>query len=131
MSESEIEVYGDMAERRRHLIAQIARQRGELAQAYRNLEAPLHYAEYGLRGFGFLRKNPWVLTVIPAAMSITSTVVGLVRNKPAKVAPRQRQSLRHDLEKESKGWKKHAVTWGKRGWKVFKLYRRFRHYLIP
>src|SRR5476649_2780472 len=112
----------NFAERRGLLAAQIARQRGELAQAYRNLEKPIHYAEYGMRGFGFLRKNPWVLTVVPAAFSLTSTVIGLVRNKPAKAAPRQRQSL----EREPKGWKKHAVTWGGRGWKLFKFYRRVR-----
>ena len=49
----------DFSERRGLLSAEIARQRGELAEAYRNLEKPIHYAEYGLRGFGFLRKNPW------------------------------------------------------------------------
>ena len=67
-----------MDQRRAHLAAQIARQRGELAAAYRNLAKPIQYAEYGVRGFGFLRANPWVLTLVPALVSITSTVVGVV-----------------------------------------------------
>jgi len=122
---SESELYEDFAERRRHLIAEIARQRGDLAEAYRNLERPIHYAEYGMRGFGFLRKNPWVIAAVPAVFSMASTLIGLKTKKSSKPAPRQRQSI----EDQPKGWKKHAVTVGRNGWRLFKLYRRVRTYL--
>ena len=61
------------AERREELSAQIAQQRGDLVAAYLRLEKPIHYAEYGLRGFGFFRKNSWVFVAVPAVFSIAST----------------------------------------------------------
>jgi len=115
----------NFAERRGLLAAQIARQRAELAEAYGNLEKPLHYAEYGLRGFGFLRKNPWIFAAAPAVVSIASTLVGLKQKKSPKPSP----SLRQSIEKHPKGWKKHAVTVGRNGWRLYKLYRRIRTYL--
>ncbi len=119
------EFEGTMEERRAYLAAEIARQRGEFAVAYRNLEKPILYTEYGMKGFGFLRQNPWVLTAIPAALSISSTVLGLVRNKPAKTVPRQKQT---GDERRPKGIVGHATKWGKRGWKLFQFYRRVRSY---
>ena len=113
------------SERRGLLVAQIARQRGELAEAYRNLETPIRYTEYGIKGFGFLRQNPWILPAVPAVISIASTLLGLRKAKPE---PRQRQSIE---ERHPKGFVGHAVKWGGRGWKLFKLYRRFRHFLLP
>src|SRR5882757_9887292 len=91
--------------RRKFLADQIARQRGELASAYRNLEKPIHYAEYGMRGFGFVRKNPWVFAAVPAVISIGSTLLGLKKKKLSQPAPRQRQSI----ENQPKGWKKNVV----------------------
>ena len=120
------EFEGTIEERRVQLAATIARQRGELAEAYRNIEKPIRYTEYGMKGFGFLRQNPWVLTVIPAALSISSTVFGLVKNKPAKAAPRPKKDTE---EPRSKGFVGHAAKWGKRGWKLFQFYRRVRTYL--
>src|SRR5476649_1650962 len=114
----------NFAERRGLLAAQIARQRGELAEAYRNLERPLHYAEYGMRGFGFLRKNPWVFAAAPAVVSIASTLFGLKKKKSSKSAPRQRQGI----ENQPKGWKRHVVSVGRNGWLLFQLYRRIRTY---
>jgi hypothetical protein len=120
-----LEDFEDFAERRRHLIAEIARQRGELAEAYRNLEKPIHYAEYGMRGFGFLRKNPWVFVAAPAAIKLASTFIGLKTAKASKPSPRQRPSI----ENKPKGWKKHVVTLGQNGWRLYQLYRRIRTYL--
>ena len=114
----------DFAERRRHLIAEIARQRGELAEAYRNLEKPIHYAEYGIRGFGFLRQNPWVFAAVPAVFSIGSTLFGL-RQKKAKPSLSQRQVT----EKQPRGFTGHVVKLGQHGWRLFQLYRRIRAYL--
>ena len=116
----------NFAERRGLLVAQIARQRGELAEAYRNLEKPIHYAEYGMRGFGFLRKNPWVIVTVPAVFSIASTLLGLRKKKSSAPPPVQRQSI----ENEPKGFKKHLVTWGGHGWRLYKFYRRIRPYFL-
>src|SRR5476649_2886308 len=98
----------NFAERRGLLAAQIARQRGELAEAYRNIEKPIHYAEYGMRGFGFVRKNPWIFAAAPAVVSIASTLVGLKQKKSSKPAPRQRQTT----ESRPKGILGHAVKLG-------------------
>ncbi len=116
----------NFAERRGLLAAQIARQRGELAEAYRNLEKPIHYAEYGLRGFGFLRKNPWVLVAVPAVFSMASTFFGLRKKKSSKPEPVEPQSAGN----RPRGWKKHVVTWGGHGWRLYKLYRRLRPHFL-
>lgn len=115
----------NLAERRGLLAAQIARQRGELAEAYRNLEKPIHYAEYGMRGFGFIRQNPWVFVAVPAVVKLASTLLGVKQKKSSQPAPRPRQRA----ENRPKGWKKHVVTVGRNGWRLFQLYRRLRTYL--
>jgi hypothetical protein len=117
-----------ITERRTRLAGQIARQRSELGQAFRNLEKPIHYAEYGLRGFGFLRQNPWVFTVLPATFSIISTVFSLRKTlKAPKLSPRQAQKI--EAEVRPKSLLGHAVKWGGHGVRLFKIYRRIRHYL--
>ena len=115
----------NFAERRGLLAAQIARQRAELAEAYDNLEKPLHYAEYGMRGLGFLRKHTWVLVAVPAVLSMASTLFGLAKKK-SEPSPLQRQSI----ENRPRGWKKHLVTWGGHGWRLYKFYRRIRPYFL-
>ena len=120
-----LEDFEDFTERRRHLIAEIARQRGELSEAYHNLEKPIHYAEYGLRGFGFLRQNPWVFAAVPAVFSIASTLLGLKKQKSSRREPVQRQ----DIKIRPKGVGGHLVRLGRHGWKLFQFYRRIRTYL--
>ena len=68
------------------LIAQIESQRMELNQAYRQLEKPIHYGEQALKGFGFLRRNPWIAMAAPGVTSLLfSGLSGLLmrRGKPA------------------------------------------------
>src|SRR5271170_2916876 len=84
-----LEDFEDLAERRRHLIAEIARQRGELAEAYRNLEKPIHYAEYGMRGFGFLRSNPWIFVAVPAIFGLVRNFIGGGKKPSAKASQEQ------------------------------------------
>jgi len=117
-----------MDQRRARLAATIASQRGELAEAYRNLEKPIQYGEYALRGFGFLRKNPWVITVVPAVFSIGSTLLGLRKSKEPKISRGQRQEPER-LEKQPKGFVGHAMKWGGHGFRLFKFYRRVRKYM--
>jgi len=115
-----------LTERRAILTAQIARQRGELAGAYRDLGKPIHYAEYGLRSFGFLRKNPWVFIAFPAVFNVGATLLGLRKKKPARLAPSQRQSI----EARPKGFVGHAMKWGGYGVSLFRLYRRVRPFFL-
>jgi len=115
----------DLVERRTNLSLQIARQRGELAEAYRNIGKPIHYAEYGLRGFGFFRQNTWVFVAVPAVFKMTSLLLGLWKKKSQKPESRQRQSM----ERRPKGVLGHAAKWGGHGWRLFKIYRRIRHFL--
>jgi hypothetical protein len=127
-----------LAERQRRLAADIARQRTQLAGAYRDIAKPVLYTEYGLRGFGFLRQNPWVLTVVPASLSVTTSLIALARNLfSGKSAPKKSKWFRRagrEAEREVEGGEKrvkktladHVMTWGGRGWKAYKLYQRAR-----
>lgn len=121
-----------LAEKQRRLAADIARQRTALAGAYRDIAKPILYTEYGLRGFGFLRQNPWLLTIIPATFSTTTSVITLVRTLTAKPAPRKPKLFGRKAEREARRAKAtitdHAMKWGGRGWRLFKIYRRVRKY---
>jgi len=113
----------DFTTRRARLAAESARQRVELGQAYRNLEKPIHYAEYGMRGFGFLRQNPWVFMAVPALFSILRTAFGSRKKKPSQPSPAQEQNLH--VEKN----KRPIQVWASRAWQVYQLYRRARSFL--
>lgn len=126
-----------LGEKQRRLAADIARQRTQLAGAYRDIAKPILYTEYGLRGMGFLRSNPWILTIIPASLSTTTSVLAIVRafttGKPApKKARWFARAAERDVEQEAKREKKtllnHALKWSGHGWKAFKIYRRVRKY---
>jgi hypothetical protein len=129
-----------LAEKQQRLSADIARQRTQLAAAYRDIAKPVLYAEYGLRGFGFLRQNPWILTIVPASLSTTTSLIALVRNFiPAKAAPKKAKwfgragrGAEREVDRDEKRAKKslldHAKTWGGHGWKAYKLFKRVRKY---
>jgi hypothetical protein len=117
------------ADRRERLAAEITRQRSQLAYAYHNLQKPIHYAEYGLSSFGFLRKNTWVFAAAPAVFSIASTLFGLRKLKSSRPSPRRRQSM--EAEARPKGLLGHAAKWGGHGLRLFRLYRRVRPFLFP
>lgn len=112
----------DFATRRAELAVEIARQRGQLAAAYRDLEKPIRYAEYGMKGIGFLRSNPWIFVAVPGIFSIASTLLGLRKTKATKPAPTQSQSA----EKKPKGLKDNLVVIGGHALKLYQLYRRVR-----
>src|SRR5471030_1533696 len=98
MSSSE----NDFITHRAQIVAEIARQRGELAAAYRDLEKPIRYTEYGMRGFGFLRSNPWIFVAVPAVFSVASNLLGLGR----KPSSRPAHGRTPKIENEPKGLKK-------------------------
>jgi hypothetical protein len=117
----------DFAERRRRLATQIARQRTEFSEAYTRLAQPIRYAEHGLRGFGFLRSNPWIMAAVPAAVSIIKLLWTFSRMKKAhsfESPPRQAQTR----DAGGPGFKKTVATLAGHGWNLFKLYRRIRPY---
>lgn len=123
----------DLFHRRQVLIAQIESQRLELAQAYRQLEKPIHYGEQALKGFGFLRRNPWIAMAAPGATSLLFSGLGLLMRRgkrPVKEEPVSREriieALRHEETKVKKPMRKYLGY----AIKAFQLYRRFRP-LIP
>ncbi len=124
-----------MTQRRAQLAADIARQRVEFSSAYRDMGKPIRYFEYGMRGFGFLRQNPWILSVVPAAFTISSAVVGMVRTpKPEPkrsfmekwAGAETRKKTEAKVDKSLLG---HAMRWGGRGWKLYGLYKKARKFL--
>jgi hypothetical protein len=124
----------DLFQRRQTLIAQIESQRMELAQAYRALEKPIHYGEQALKGFGFLRRNPWIAMAAPGATSLLFSGIGFLlrRGKPRlKREPVGREEIIAALrEEEAKAKTSGVRKWIGYGVKAFQLYRRYRP-LIP
>ncbi len=129
--------YETLAEKQRRLAADIARQRTQLAGAYRDIAKPILYTEYGLRGMGFLRSNPWILTIVPAGLSTTTSLIAIIRNFiPAKYAPKKAKwfnqatrEAKRDVKREGKSVTDHLLHWGGHGWKAYKIYRHFRKFL--
>ncbi len=127
-----------LAHKQARLAGEIARQRDALAGAYRDIAKPILYTEYGLRGFGFLRQNPWILTIVPATFSTTTTLLTLIRmlRAPKAPAPRKFKWFGRDAEKETeravkretKGIAGHLMKWGGHGWKAFRLYNKARKF---
>jgi hypothetical protein len=111
----------DFRTRREQLAARIARQRTELGQAYRNLEKPIHYAEYGMRGFGFIRSNPWIFAAVPAVFSMTRLVFGGKKKKASKLPPSHEQTQTKN--------KRPLQIWTSRAWQLYQLYRRVRSFI--
>lgn len=116
----------DFATRRRELTAQIARQRSEFSEAYARLEQPIRYTDYGLRGFGFLRSNPWIFAAAPAAVSIVKILWGGAQKKKQ---PSSEPSSRQAQGPKLTGLRKIAATWAGHGWRLYQLYRQIRSYL--
>jgi hypothetical protein len=113
----------DFIARRAALTAEIARQRTELSAAFLQLEKPIRYAEYGMRGVGFLRANPWIFAAAPALVSVGSTLWGLWRKKP--VRPSQVQAQAGPKPKQGR-----LKTILGQGMKLYQLYRQVRPYFL-
>ena len=114
--------------RRSRLAGQIARQRGELAQAYLQLEKPIRYTEYGMRGFGFIRQNPWVVAAVPLIFNFAGSLFG---SKKGKSSPSSHSASSASNTGGKLGKAKQVVSTGVRyGWQLYQLYRRVRT-LIP
>ena len=111
----------DFATRRDQLAVEIARQRRELVQAYIHLEKPIRYTEYGMRGFGFIRSNPWIFAAAPALFSIVKIAFGGKKKKSSQSSPAQEQTPVEN--------KKPLQLWANRAWRLYQLYRRVRTFI--
>jgi hypothetical protein len=123
----------DLFQRRQTLIAQIESQRMELTQAYRQLEKPIQYGEQALKGFGFLRRNPWIAMAAPGVTGLLFSGLGALmrRGKPAsKAAPISRENIIEALKAEEAKTRKPVRKWIGYAIKAFQLYRRYRP-LLP
>jgi hypothetical protein len=126
----------DFAARRAELARQIAGQRQELSEAYRDLGKPLQYAQTGFKGYQALRQNAWLIALAPSAIGIVTGLLGLKKDKSAAKWPffRKRKSKpegeAEELESSAAHRAKpllkkligHGVT-------AFKLYRQIRPYI--
>jgi len=116
-----IEPVEDYAVRREMLAQQIARQRGQLAAAYSDLEKPIRYMEYGIRAVGFIRQNSWIFIAVPAVLKLALSLIGGGgKRKPAKSSPRQEQSQSRSF----------LSVWGGRALEAYKLYLRLRPFFL-
>jgi malate synthase len=131
----------DFITRRDSLAREISRQRGELAQAYRQLEKPIRYTEYGMKGFAFIRQNQWVLTVAPALMGSIPSIINLVssafgwrKKKKAvlvqHVSPAPSQGASPTTAKKLSRVSQALMSGAEQGVRAYNLYRRIRS-LIP
>jgi hypothetical protein len=126
----------DLFLRRQTLTAQIESQRMELTQAYRQLEKPIYYGEQALKGFGFLRRNPWVAMAAPGVTSLLFSGIGFLlrRGKPAakheKLSHEEIVAALKTEAEEAKAAKKPMRKYLGYAFKAFQLYRKFRP-LIP
>jgi len=130
----------DFITRRNSLAREISRQRGELAQAYRQLEKPIRYTEYGMKGFAFIRQNQWVLTAAPALMGSLPSIINLVssafgwrkkKKVPAQhLAPAPSQATTPTTAKKLSRVSQALMSGAEQGVRAYNLYRRIRS-LIP
>jgi hypothetical protein len=118
----------DFTLHRDELVRQIASQRGELAAAYRNLEKPIHYAEVGMKGLGFLRQNQWLFVAAPTVVSVGLTLFNAWRGKKApKVVPVK--GAVQPIPNLAEGSKKPLAVWVGRAYQLYQLYRKVRTFI--
>jgi hypothetical protein len=66
-----------LATRREHLAKLMARQRADLAEAYRDLGRPLKYTQVGIKGLQAVKENAWIIGVAPTVVGLLFTLFGL------------------------------------------------------
>jgi len=125
---------------RQRLVGDIARQRVELVAAYSQLEKPIRYTEYGMKGFAFIRQNQWLLTVAPALLGSVPSLINLASSafgwrKKKKAAPVQRSAPSPEVAAPATTKKLSRVSQAlmggvEQGLRAYNIYRRVRS-LIP
>jgi hypothetical protein len=122
-----------LSEKREKLSEQIARQRVELAVAYRGLIKPFQYTETGIAAVKTLRKNGWLLALAPSAVSLVFSFFGWEKKgKPGLLGRLRRKSKNADADDEEEiaaKVKKPMSRWARRAWGAFQVYRRVRPFI--
>ena len=123
---------GQLSERRKYLSEKIARERIDLAVAYRGLIKPFQIVDKGIVGINLLRKNTWLLALAPSAVGLLFSFFGLEKKKKPGLLGRLRGKAARstDLDEEraeivAKA-KKPISRWGRRAWAAFQMYRKVR-----
>jgi hypothetical protein len=130
-----------LATRRENISRQIARQRTELAEAYRDLGRPLQYTQVGIKGLQMLRQNAWLISLSPSLVGVATSLYGLATGrkksgslpswlpfgkKKATASVKKGVEEEHELSRKAspliKKWLGHGVS-------AFRLYRKVRPYL--
>ena len=125
------EIQEDFQTRRKALAAEISRLRGELAQAYLQLEKPIRYTEQGMKGFGFVRQNPWVITAVPATISLVSALWAWKKKKsgPAQTQSAPRVGVPPTAGNKMSRASQALMAGVEHGLRAYNLYRRVRSIL--
>ena len=122
-----------LSERRKNLSHQIARQRTELAVAYRGLLKPFQYTETGISAVKALRKNGWLIALAPSVVSLIYSFFGWKKaEKPGLFQRLRRKGKPQEVEAEEEvaaKVKKPMSRWAGRAWSAFQVYRRVRPFL--
>jgi hypothetical protein len=122
-----------LSERRKNLSHQIARQRTELAVAYRGLIKPFQYTETGIAALKTLRKNGWLIALAPSVVSLVYSFFGWKKaEKPGLFGRLRRKGKLKNAEADEEvaaKMKKPMSRWAGRAWSAFQVYRRVRPFL--
>jgi hypothetical protein len=126
-----------LATRREHLEKQIARQRAELAEAYRDLGRPLKYTQTGIKGFQFLKQNGWLLALSPSVVGLVFSFLGWKKTDQPRPKwfpfPWKKKPVEDEAEKEESGISRRARPLLHRlirhGVSAFKIYRKVRPFI--
>ncbi len=126
---------GKLEDRRRELSEKIARERIEMGVAYRGLTKPFQYTETGISAFKAIRKNSWLISLAPTAVSLAFSFFGWEKKgKPSLIAQLRRKvrpGARDDVREAGKvGVKarKPLKRFAGHAWSLFQLYRKVRPY---
>ena len=123
---------GHLTDRRKELSEKIARQRTELAVAYRGLIKPFQYADTSVAALKVIRKNGWILGMAPSAVSLAFSFLGWEKKSKPGLLARLKQRARpkaETLEEElPPKLKKPLRKLAGHAWSLFQVYRKVRPY---
>ena len=126
---------GHLSDKRQKLSEQIARQRTELAVAYRGLIKPFQYADTSVVALNALRKNGWLISMAPSVVSLVFSFFGWEKKGKPSLLGRLRGNTKGAAKEESVKQVSRAgkplARWGARAWSAFQVYRKVRPYFLP
>ena len=124
---------GHLSDRQKELSERIARQRIELAVAYRGLIKPFQYADTGVAALKVIRKNGWLLAMAPSAVSLVFSFFGWEKKgKPSLLARIRKKTGRRDAAEAEVAegaptfFKKPLSRLAGHAWSAFQVYRKVR-----